>query len=319
MYLELEEIVPQLGRLRYIAQIGLVVLAMALALGLLLGRALGRPIRRLASAAMRVRHLDFERLPRIRHTVFRELNEAAEAYNAMLEALRSFASYVPGPLVRRLIQQEREVAIASEEREITILFTDVVGFTALAETLPAAQVADFLNHHFALVETCVEAEQGTIDKYIGDAVMAFWGAPGRQPDHAARACRAAIGIAQAIRRDNVRRRERRLPPLRLRLGVHTGWVVVGNIGGPGRINYTVVGDAVNTAQRLEVLARDLGDETDEVFTLISGATAARLGKDFSLASLGRHHLRGRHGGMEVFALEAGAGRRVPRRAETGLS
>jgi class 3 adenylate cyclase len=121
--------------------------------------------------------------------------------------------------------------------------------------MPAAEIADFLNHHFALVAKCVEAEGGTVDKYIGDSVMAFWGAPEPQPDHTERACRAAIGVSIALKSDNMARKREGKPPVRVRIGVHTGEVVVGNIGAPGRINYTIVGDTVNAASRLEQLCK----------------------------------------------------------------
>ena len=127
-----------------------------------------------------------------------------------------------------------------------------------------------------------------VDKFIGDAVMALWNAIDDQADHAARAVRAALAIAAAMREDNAGARS----PVRLRIGLHSGPVVVGNIGTATRMNYTVVGDTVNVAQRLEVLAKELLPGA-EVAILLSAATAAALPPDLRLTSLGRHQLRGR--------------------------
>jgi class 3 adenylate cyclase len=137
-------------------------------------------------------------------------------------------------------------------------------------------------------------------KYMGDAVLAFWGAPSEQSDHAERACRAALGIARAIGEDNTARRRDGLSPLWVRIGIHSGPVVVGNIGAPSRVNYTIVGDTVNTAQRLEELSRR---SEEEVSIVVGGETAQHLGSEFRLASLGRQVLRGRHEPLEVFRLQ----------------
>jgi adenylate cyclase len=183
-----------------------------------------------------------------------------------------------------------------------VLFTDIVGFTEIAGRLPAPQLAEFLNRHFGLLAGCIDAEQGTVDKYIGDSVMAFWGAPAIQTDHAVRACRAAKAIAATLREDNERRSAKGLRPVRLRIGIHTGPAVVGNVGAPGRINYTLIGDTVNTAQRLEQLGKEIDTGADDVVVLISSETAACLDDTFSLQPLGEQELRGRSESLTVFRL-----------------
>ena len=149
----------------------------------------------------------------------------------------------------------------------------------------------------------MEAEGGTLDKYMGDGALAFWGAPERLPDHAERACRAALAIATAIDADNVERRRANLAPVRLRIGIHSGSVVVGNIGAPTRINYTIVGDPVNTAERLHELAVHAEDGASDVCVLLSAEVANRLGAVFRLVPLGQRTLRGRQEPIEVFRLE----------------
>ena len=299
-YVSLDEVAPQLRRLTHIWWVGLLVFLVALGLALIVGYALSRPVRQLSRAVARVRDLDLEPPPAVGRGPFRELNEVAETFGAMVDGLRMFATYVPRPLVRRLIHERSQRGIASEEREVSVMFTDIVGFTSLAEDLPAAQVAELLNQHFTLVGHHVDVQEGIVDKYMGDAVLAFWGAPSEQSDHAKRACRAALAIAHAVGEDNAARLRNGLSPLWVRIGIHSGPAVVGNIGAPSRINYTIIGDTVNTAQRLEELSRR---SEEEVSIVIGGETAQQLGPKFRLASLGHQVLRGRHEPLEVFRLQ----------------
>ena len=233
----------------------------------------------------------------------RELDEAIGAYNSLIATLHWFETYVPRRLVKQLMAQG-EQATALVERDVTVLFTDIVDFTSLAERLSASDAATFLNDHFRLLAACVEAEGGTIDKYIGDSLMAFWGAPELQMDHSVRACRAAGAIAAAIVGDNRRRRELGLPSVQIRIGIHAGPAMVGNIGAPGRINYTLVGDVVNTAQRIEDAAKDFMTDDDEAVVLISDVVQRSVGPEFSAQPIGQHILRGRHAATNVFRLEA---------------
>ena len=279
----------------------LLLLVLAVASAFLLGRLIARPIRRVAEGTARIGHLDLAHVDTLGPSRLLELDNQAQAFNAMLASLRSFETYVPRRLVTRLIQAGGEDAVISEERELTILFTDIADFTRLSEQVPAAEVADFLNQHFALLGSCVEAEDGTVDKFIGDALMAFWGAPDPQPDTAVRACRAALAMAAAVKADNAKRRAEGKPPVKVRIGIHTGPVVVGNIGWPGRINYTIVGDTVNSSQRLEALGKDMG-QGEDITILVSGATAQRLDDSFTLDFAGRFEVRGKSITLEVYRL-----------------
>ncbi len=298
-----DAIAGELRRLTWSGIAGLAVLAVAVLLGIALGRRIARPIKRLAAAAGHIGKLEFGRVAALPGSAFTELNDQARAFNTMLASLVWFETYVPRTLVKRLVAKGDRQDIPSEERELTVLFTDIAGFTAASETLPAARLAGFLNAHFALLARCVEAAGGTIDKFIGDSLMAFWNAPDDQPDHAERACRAALSMASALAADNRRRTAAGLAPVRLRIGVHSGPMVVGNIGAPGRMNYTIVGDAVNTGSRLEQLGKELSGADGDCTILISGATAARLGPDFAPQSCGEIAIRGRREGVAVYRLK----------------
>jgi len=255
VYFDLAEVGVQYRRLWMALAGGCILVLIALVIGLLAGKRLSRYSRRLVAVAGHIRELDIEHAPALPASRIRELNESAEAFNSMVRALRWFEMYVPRKLVRRLIQSGQTRALSSENRTLTVLFTDVSGFTQLAAAMPAEAVADFLNRHFGLIAECLETEGGTVDKYIGDGVMAFWGAPEDQPDHATRAARAALDVVARVSADNAERQAAGQPPVRLRIGIHSGPVVVGNIGAPGRVNYTIIGDTVNTAQRLEQLGK----------------------------------------------------------------
>ena len=302
-YLPLDELGSEVRRVEHAAWLGLAAVLAAVAGAWLVGYAIGKPMLRLARATSAIRTLDLSAARPLAGSQLRELDEAIRAYNSLIATLHWFETYVPRRLVKQLMAQG-EQATALVERDVTVLFTDIVDFTSLAERLSASDAATFLNDHFRLLAACVEAEGGTIDKYIGDSLMAFWGAPELQMDHSARACRAARAIAAAIVGDNRRRRGRDLPPVRIRIGIHAGPAMVGNIGAPGRINYTLVGDVVNTAQRIEDVAKECMTDDDEAVVLVSDVVLRSAGAGCSAQPIGQHVLRGRHEATNVFRLEA---------------
>ncbi|WP_448203649.1 adenylate/guanylate cyclase domain-containing protein [Azospirillum sp. sgz302134] len=279
---------------------GLGILLVSVAVALVVGRRISAQVARLAEAADRVRNFEFRDIPELPDSRLRELARAATAFNAMVAGLRWFETYVPKALVLRLMHRRgAEASFSSEEREVTVMFTDIRGFSRMAEHMGAADTAALLNEHFTQLAACIEAEGGTVDKFIGDAIMAFWGAPEEQPDHAARALRAAHAITRTVHADNRRREAQGLPPIRVRIGLHSGPVVVGNIGSENRINYTIVGDTVNIAARIEELASSLQGDA-EVVVLSSAATAFQGDGAAPLDCVGGQPLRGRTGTTEVW-------------------
>jgi class 3 adenylate cyclase len=297
-----QEASAEIRRLTGAAAVAVAILIVSVLAALWLGRRMGEPLEHVARAARHVRHLDLERVPRLRRSRLRELDEAAAAFNAMVAGLRWFENYVPRTLVRRLLAEPGTTEIVSSERPVTVMFTDIVNFTGIAEHMSAGEAAALLNEHFALLGGCVDAEEGTIDKYIGDSLMAFWGPPLAEAAHAARACRAALAIRAAVGADNERRRAAGLLPIRVRIGIHTGLAIVGNIGAPGRVNYTLVGDTVNVAQRLQEIGKLLGSVAADVDILLSGDTAAALGDRYRYRTYGPRPIRGRDEEIEVLRL-----------------
>ncbi|MBL6598949.1 MAG: adenylate/guanylate cyclase domain-containing protein [Alphaproteobacteria bacterium] len=281
--------------------LGLGLMAATLVILVLVARAIRRPVLELARISDRVRDLDFSAGAPIPRSIVRELNQAGEAFGRMIDGLRLFETYVPKNMVSRLLGSTD--AGISEERLITLMFTDIAGFTSMAEKMSASQIAALLNAHFTLLNEHVEAQDGTVDKYIGDSMMAFWGAPDDQADHAARGCEAILGIADAVRADNAARAARGQQPFKIRIGLHTGPVIAGNIGAPGRVNYTVVGDTVNVANRLEQLGKDIAPD-DDVVLLVSRDVVERAGAAFSFEEIGAFDIRGRESSLDVFRLRS---------------
>ncbi len=305
-YFPAQQIYSETESLRNGAIAAGVALVVALILGVVLGRAISRPMVRLETAADEIREFKFESPP-LPGSIFEEIDHANAAVNASRAALHWFSTFVPRKLVTRLLA-EGETTLKSKKRDVTVMFTDIVGFTRESEDLPEDETAAFLNEHFALLATCIEDKGGVIDKFIGDAIMATWGAIKRIPDHADGAVAAALDIARALHEDNLNRIAQGRKPVRMRIGLHSGPVVVGNIGAPGRINYTVVGDTVNTAQRMEQLAKDYMRDGEEIVVLITGDTVRALTNPSSLAEVlatpaEMHEVRGRAEPIEVHKLK----------------
>lgn len=301
-YFPFDLVETEINRIRVSAVVGLISLILSLLVAWRLGHLIRRPLLAIGNAANRLRNLDFD-TPPLERTRLRELDDAAQAINSANAALRWFGNYVPRRLVNRLVREGEDAINTSKERDVTVMFTDLVGFTAMSEQLSAQETADILNEHFALATACIEATGGVVDKFIGDAVMAVWGAIKRDEGHAANACRAVDEICKALAADNARRIMLGKPILRMRIGLHSGPVVVGNIGAPGRINYTVVGDTVNTAQRLEQLghSHQLDDEQFIALASAQTVTAARLLP--RPPRIGRIAVKGRNGEVEVYRLD----------------
>lgn len=279
------------------------VIAAVVVFAFLLGRRIGNPMHELAEAQSHLVALDFNSAPTLARSRFKEIDVAAGAYNSMRNGLGWFSTYVPQSLVPHLMLPTSSEVLASREVDVTVLFTDIVGFSGIAQRLSPRRLAAFLNRHFSLLGGHIVAEGGSIDKYIGDSIMAFWGAPEAQEDHALRAVRAAQRISARLTTDNARRARKGLAPVRVRIGIHSGRAIAGNIGAPGRINYTLVGDTVNIAQRLEQFGKKVDDGTRSAIVSISADAVKLLPPDVAVTALGKEVLPGRNSETEIYQME----------------
>jgi adenylate cyclase len=223
-----------------------------------------------------------------------EIGELSHDFNRMAHGLaereelrEAFGTYVDRSTVELILSGQ--FPPEGVEIDVSILFTDVQGFTSYAETASARDVIATLNEQFELMVPIIERHGGHVDKFIGDGMMAVFGAPEFFPDHADRAVDAAVEIAEALRE-----RDHLLP---VGLGVNSGMVVAGSVGGAGRLNFSVIGDAVNTAARVEAATRSTGDQV-----LVAQATKDLLTRH-EVISRGSLPLKGKSEPVELFALE----------------
>jgi adenylate cyclase len=209
----------------------------------------------------------------------------------------AFSRYLAPEVVETLVAQPRQLALGGETREITVMFADVAGFTSLGERLDPPRLVELMNECFTEITGVIQRHGGTVDKFIGDAVMAFWNAPVVQPDHAARACRAGRELLEAVARLGARWQERGLPRVSMRVGLATGRSLVGNVGSETKFNYTVMGDPVNLASRLEGAAK-----VYRGLSLVAGATVAAAAGAVAVRELDLLQVKGRHEAVPVFEL-----------------
>jgi adenylate cyclase len=188
----------------------------------------------------------------------KEVHELGGAMELAQRAIWSFAHFIPKEIVRRIIDNSISTELGGVRDEITVIFTDVRDFTAIAESADPDVLMHQLSRYFSVLTEAFLAEGGTVDKFIGDAVMVFWNAPNPQPDHVGRACRAALAGRAACDRLNCQFETEGLKPFFTRFGIHVGEAVVGNLGSTERMNYTALGNTVNLAARLEGLNKQFG-------------------------------------------------------------
>jgi adenylate cyclase len=308
--LDEEELLAPVRELRRVI-LGVSVGAVALALlfGLWWSRRAAAPIASLVGFADDLAARRFERRVQIQsgdelETLGHAFNEAAaalgqsEAELAAAAAIRADLSrFLPAQLVDRVVRREHQLELGGRRRVITVLFADVAGFTSLVERHTPEVVIPVLNELFTLLTEIIFRHRGTVDKFIGDCVMALWNAPDRDDDHAAAAVRCAQDMLRWVELANELWQRRVGVTIHLAIGVHTGDATVGNFGSRGRMEYTAMGDTVNVAARLEHLARPQQ-------ILVGASTRAAAPSAGSYVALGATHLAGREQPVEVFEVIA---------------
>lgn len=289
-----------LGEHRHDTLVLLVLTALALVVAtlmtLLLARSYSKPLGKLVEESGRLQRLQTD-APLLVDSPLREVQMLADAHEKMRRALDSFARYVPVTVVRELLDRGEAAAIGGREAEVTVLFTDIVGFTAVAESMSAADLTEHMSVYFDAVIAILQRSDATVDKLMGDAVMAFWGAPHDVPDRSRKAVEAVLEIRAWLAKANQRWAAHGLPPLPTRFGLAAGEVTVGNMGAHDRLSYTALGDTVNLAKRLEALNCELG-----TWVLVDETVRAEAGADFAWRDMGTVEVKGRKVPTRIFEL-----------------
>jgi adenylate cyclase len=261
-------------------------------------RLIAAPLIKVVNEVRHVERFDLDKVER-HSSQLTEIENLSTAIADMALGLAAFRKYIPADLVKRLISDGTGARLGGVVRPMSVMFVDLAGFTGMSERL-GEQIIPLLSRYFDAVSAEVQSNGGTIDKFIGDAVMAFWGAPALNPDHAADCCRAALACQRAVRQLGLVDDENRT--VKIRIGINSGDMLVGNIGSEVRLNYTVIGDAVNVASRLEGTNKVYGSQ------IIIGPETRRLaGERIFVRELDRLAVYGRAGGLQIYELLGMAG------------
>lgn len=258
-------------------------------------RLISRPIAAIAGQMQQIERFHLDQLT-YRPSRLRELDDLSRALRLMATGLSAFRKYLPADLVEILIREGIEAKPGGRTQPLTVLFTDLAGFTGLTEAAPD-KIVEILGDHLDFMSRIVAAHAGTVDKFIGDSVMAFWNAPASNPLHALSACQAAVACRDAFRQSAQGMQAIDLGRIGLRIGVNSGSALVGNIGSRDRLNYTAIGDVVNVASRLEALNKRYGTDI-----LIGEATRAEAGDGVVVRRVDQVAVYGRRGGIRVYEL-----------------
>ena len=278
--------------------ISLVILLVAIVSAIFMARSISKPIVLLTEETQKIKDLQLDESVKINSPIS-EVQHLGESIAAMKRGLRAFKTYVPDMLVRQLIETGQEARLGGHMRDLTILFTDITGFTTISEMLVPEDLLLQLSEYLGELATIIIDQQGTVDKYMGDGLMAFWGAPLPNADHAYYACRAALKCRDRIAQYNQTWQAQGKPTFPTRIGIHTGETLVGNMGSPERMNYTVLGDTVNLASRLEGINAIYGTDI-----IISATTYQKVAEYFLIRPLDIVTVRGKTQGVLLYELMA---------------
>jgi adenylate cyclase len=262
---------------RQIVIVIVLLTALELLLIYFLSRRLSKPIESISGNLKSIESLSFEQQTN-RPSKVREIAQLQSAAALLRNSLQSFSSFAPVELVKSLIKSGIPLTLGVEKRFLTIFFSDVENFSTHAEQMPPDDLLNQISVYFEQVSGAIAEEHGTVDKFIGDGVMAFWGAPLPLTDGVLHACRGALRAVRRMERTNEAWRNKGLVPFRIRIGLNSADVLVGNVGSSERFSYTVMGDGVNVAARLEGSNKTFGTTiciSDSVFDAVAAKIVAR--------------------------------------------
>ena len=283
---------------RDVMLISLFILILATIILVIFSHKISYPIEVLATQMRRIRSLDIQQEEGSGSSL-EEIADIEDALALMKDGLGSFSKFVPKALVRSLIESGVEAKLGGERRELSIMFTDIKNFTSISEGMDSDNLMNHLSDYLSALSGIILSHGGTIDKYIGDAIMSFWGAPEEDPRQVINACQAALACSRRLKILNETWVAAGKVPFPTRFGLHYGDVIVGNVGSDDRMNYTVIGDSVNLASRLEG-----ANKIYETEIIISESVYAEIREDYLCRPLDIVAVKGREQGVRIYELIA---------------
>ncbi len=272
-------------------EICLAILVLGSLLITLFSRKISKSLNRLVKVTHEIREFKLDDTPPI-HSHIEEIAFLANAIYSMRSGLRAFQKYVPADLVRVLIHKGKGAQLGGSKKTITIFFSDIKNFTRIAENMSPEKLMLHLCDYFDELTNIIREQNGTIDKYIGDAIMAFWNSPQVDKDHCYHACLAAVNFQKKLSELNIKWEQEGKPTLPSRIGLNTGEAIVGNLGSSTRINYTAIGDTINLASRLETINNVYGTNilvTEAVYKIVKDRFVFRIIDCIAVVGKHEHH------------------------------
>jgi adenylate cyclase len=284
-----------------ISLVGVLGIILALVMAVRMSRSYSVPLESLVESSRRIRELDLGESQPV-ETRIQEVHTLAEEQDVMRVTLDAFARYMPVTLVRELLRRKEAAVIGGENRVITVMFTDVEGYTTVSEQLSPEEIAEHMSEYFEVLLETVQRHGGEVIQMMGDGIMAFWGAPRLDEDQALNAVQAALDFRAQLVRLNRQWQERGKLPLPTRFGINTGRVMVGNMGSHSRLTYAALGDDVNLASRIEGINKYYGTRL-----MVSGETKTRAGDSIEWRHVDTVRVKGKSQPIELFEALGRAG------------
>ena len=283
---------------RNILLICLIILILSIIIIVFIAKRISMPIHHLSEQADRITNFDLSTVDAVKSGI-KEIQRLQDSITRMRKSLVSFAKFVPKTLVKKLLDKGIEVKIGGSKKQITIFFSDIANFTSISESYPAEKLIAHLSEYFEEMTEILNKNNSTVDKYIGDAIMAFWGAPQHDTNHSLHCCISALLCQRRLLDLNRKWIYEKKPQLLTRIGIHTGEAIVGNIGSSERMNYTILGDAVNLAARLEGTNKMYGTNI-----IVSDSTVKHLHDHAVVRPLDIVAVKGKEEGVPIYELVA---------------
>lgn len=279
---------------RIILAFGLILILVQIFLTYIFARKISTPIESLTKSIQNLVSFGNTEIKPVLTNIY-ELSLLSSSVKKLATTITAFSSYIPRDLVNKLLSTGEPIEVGGQSRYLTILFTDLKDFSTLSETTPTRELLIRVSSYFELMTHAIKEENGTVDKFIGDAVMAFWGAPLLDEHHAYHACVAAIKAQKRMIKINTELTAEGKPPLFVRIGIHSDAVLVGNIGSLERLSYTVMGDGVNIASRLEGVNKEYGTQV-----CASHSVYKEAGERLWMRPIDQISVKGRKGELTIY-------------------